>query len=89
MHARVWPPPEGIDSESTLEMWTIYDRPLDYPSHVVVRRWFVVRGNSEPVPDVVPRLAGSIAEARGLVPPHRYRLGRQDGDDPFVVETWL
>lgn len=82
-----WPLLEGF--EQALAMWTIYDHPLDYPDFWVVRRWFVVSGNPEPVADVLPRIASSLAEARSLVPKGLYRLHRQEGDDPFVVETWL
>lgn len=32
------------EREDALEMFTIYDRPNDYPRDYVVRRWRVVRG---------------------------------------------
>lgn len=80
-----WPPLEGM--ENKLAMFTIYERPLDFPDRYVVRRWFACA--PEPVPDVVPRLAASLEHARELVPPGLYRQPRQDGDDPFILETWF
>ena len=84
-----WPPLDGINPDDSLTMWTIHDRPLDYPDAFVVRRCFIVRGVGEPLFDVVPRLASSLAEARDFVPHGLFCQPRQEGDDPFIVETWF
>lgn len=86
-------------------MWAIFDHPLDYPHHFVVRRCFCIPWKEgmpglcaerlheddthPPVLDVVPRLANTLDEARSLVPLGLYRQPRQEGDDPFIVETWF
>lgn len=84
-----WPPLEGIP-DNALQLWTIYDHPLDYPDFWVVRRSFGVPDeHGEPIFDVVPRLASSLAEARSFVPWGRYRQPREEADDPFIVEVWF
>lgn len=87
MNAQDWPVLEGLDAENALTFYVIFDRPLDYPQHVVVRRQFATRGGV--VNDVVPRLAASLEEARELVPRGLYRQPRQEGDAAFIVETWF
>ena len=84
-----WPPLDGIDPQDALTMWTIHDRPNDFPDFWVVKRCFIVRGYTDPVMDVVPRLAVSLAEARSFVPWGLFCQPRQEGDDPFIVETWF
>ncbi len=85
MRAHDWPAIDGMGD--ALAFYVIFDRPLDFPGHVVVRRQFATRGGV--VNDVVPRLAASVEEARQLVPPGLYRQPHQDGDDAFIVETWF
>ena len=87
MNAQGWPELEGLGVRDALAFFVIFDRPLDFPGHFVVRRQFAVRG--EVRNDVVPRLAASLEKARELVPPGLYRQPRQDGDDAFIVETWF
>lgn len=69
-----------------LVMFTIYDHPRDHPNSWVVRRWVVRRLACRP--DEM-RLAGSLEEARDLLPPGVTRLPRGPDDDPRIVETWL
>lgn len=67
-------------------MYVIYDRPLDYPDHVVVRRWTV---GTTPLPGVGVKLHESIEAARGSLPHGLTCLGREPHDDPFIVESWV
>jgi hypothetical protein len=69
-----------------LTIFTIYNRPKDYPEHFVVRRWTVQDGKERPHEC---RLAENLAEARKLVPPHAARLERMVQDDPCIVENWI
>lgn len=85
MNAHDWPVLEEFGD--ALAFFAIFERPLDYPGHFVVRRQFALRGGVGH--DVVPRLASSLEEARKLVPPFLHRQPRQDGDDAFIVETWF
>lgn len=71
-------------------MWVVYDHPLDQPDFFVARRWEVGAGVERPTEDAI--LASSIGELRGLLrdrDPGLYRIPRQPGDDPVIMETWL
>ena len=70
-------------SDGPLEMFVIYDHPLDYPGHFVVRRWM----GGKPTEDFA--IADSIETARTEVPPGMYRLPRQSGEDKVILETWI
>ncbi len=72
-------------SNEPLHMWTIYEHPLDYPEHFVVREWICC----DPPLAGPARLAETLEAARLLVPPHLYRQPRNPDDDPFIVETWM
>jgi hypothetical protein len=77
-------------------MLAIYDRPRDFPDHVVVRKWtFTGDGTITPeqgvttfdVRELSPR--GAVSAARA----HCKRLGltflpRTRNDDPVLVESW-
>lgn len=69
-----------------LVIWTIYNRPLDYPAGFVVVPWTIrrgkeLRGDSYHAP--------SLEAARALLPPGLYRMPREPGDDPAIEESWL
>ncbi|MBW2672372.1 MAG: hypothetical protein JRD89_03000 [Deltaproteobacteria bacterium] len=81
-----WPGLEGY--EDSLSVFAIYEHPLDYPRHFVVRRW-LTQGDGKLYADVVPRLAESLNEARELIPSERVCVGRDPTDDPTLCETWL
>lgn len=66
-----------------LEMFVVYDHPLDYPGHFVVRRW----SGDQPTENFA--VARTIEEARAHVPMGLHRLPRQPDDDAAIVEVWL
>lgn len=70
-----------------LEIYTIYNRPLDYPSHFVVRKWLVSRGVTTPTEWI--RTAKSLKKARKFVPWDKSRIERSEEDDYFIVESWI
>lgn len=72
----------------TLSMWTVYERPRDYPEHYVARRWENV-GGREPVPTTDVFVAASLAEVRALLPPGLHCIPRFPDDQPVIVEIWL
>jgi len=76
------------DLEDAVELFVIYDHPLDFPEHFVVRRWFVV-GVDQCLPDYVPRIAGTLEDARGYVPDGLVHMVRRRGEDAFIIETWM
>jgi hypothetical protein len=70
-----------------LNIWTIYDRPTDYPHGHIARRFEVGKGE-QIVTDHT--LIGELDELRqtferaGLT-----KLKRQEGDEPQIVESWI
>jgi hypothetical protein len=69
-----------------LVIWTIYDRPLDYPGGFVVVPW-TIRGGTQLRGDSLR--AGTLEEARALVPAGLYCLGRDPNDDMAIAESWI
>lgn len=74
---------DGRKPTAGLTMLVIYDHPLDYPNHFVVRRWL------NDVPDRECTLFGNLRDARLSLPRGMTRLPRWEGDDPNIVEVWL
>ena len=71
---------------TTLEMWTIYEHPLDYPDGFVVRR-FTLDGLG-----AIPGEASyvdSLEAARAVVPPGLALIPRSVYDEVQIVESWL
>jgi hypothetical protein len=72
-----------------LVMWTVYNRPKDYPDRCVARAWLVIDA-PEPVATGSVIIGATLAGVReqlardGLV-----CLARRPEDDPAIVETWL
>jgi len=79
-------------SENTMRSWTIYNRPVDYPTAVVIRAWEISAANTGPqaLPEV--QLFKTVEAARGWIT-RRYPgltcFPRQLEDVPSIVETWL
>lgn len=71
-----------------LEMYVIYDHPLDYPNHWVTRRWEVYR-NADPEPTEAFTLHATLEAARSAVPPGKHRIQAMSEDDPTIIETWV
>ena len=70
-----------------LNMYTIFNNPLDHPNKVVVRKFKVKVGTVEATNDIV--VCDSIEEARARVPEGLSPLMRDPSDHPSVVETWI
>jgi hypothetical protein len=69
-----------------LDMWTIYDHPLDFPNHFVARRWEVTE-EARPTNQIM--VAPTLAILRAMLPPGLTRILRDPRDEPAIVETWL
>jgi hypothetical protein len=71
-------------------LWTVYNRPPDYPNHVVVCECVVgERGRVRFVGEC--RVFASLEDAHEWLLTHgmSVRLPRQPGDDPSIAENWL
>lgn len=66
-------------------MWLVFDRPLDYPNH------FVVRVHWGPWGEKRLQLAPTLELARLAVQMEggSYNLGRKPLDDPKLYEVWV
>ena len=70
--------------QGALNLWTIYDRPKDYPHGIIARRHLMPGGPTEcmlvaPLEDL-----REIFGAAGLV-----CVARSDNDDVKILETWI
>lgn len=75
-------------SDAILSIWTIYDRPRDFPNTFVARRHEAMAGATRPTQDVM--ICTDLERLRD----HLARMGltmipREPGDDPMIVESWL
>jgi len=80
---------EKKDKADGLTMYTIYDRPLDYPDHFVVRKWKIVRPDISPISDGILGISKTLEGARKLLPEGCACLARDASDEPQIVESWL
>lgn len=69
-----------------LEQFVIYERPRDYPDKFVVRRFRIVPGKI--IPDDNVAVFNTLDEAREFIPYHLINIGRQEKDEPQIVEVW-
>jgi len=70
-----------------LHMWTVFERPDDYPDGFIARLFVVRRSVVRATSTCV---TGPTLEAvRAQLPPDLYNLGREAGDLASVVETWI
>lgn len=77
---------EDLKLMGVLEMWVISERPSDFPTKFVARKWEVAK-TPELTADIL--VADSLEEVRGMIPQGLYRLARDPSDEPQIVETWL
>lgn len=73
---------------SSLSMWTVYDRPRDYPNSYVARRSEVTAQGRTLTSDLMVSgdldLIRDVLQKRGL-----HRIPRYPNDVPCIVEVWL
>jgi hypothetical protein len=72
-----------------LAIWTVYDRPGDYPDGYIARMFEAASGSGDSIATSLT-LAGQLAGIRQvLAKAHLIRLDRKPDDAPQVVESWL
>lgn len=78
-------------AEPVLTMWTIFNRPLDQPEHVVVRGFDIAGGETTPRPEGY--LFSAVDDARLWLSQEHPELGVRIAPGPedheSVVETWM
>jgi hypothetical protein len=74
----------------SLVVYTVYQFPLDYPDKWIVRPFVIKQYIPDPIPQRIVCICNSLRDARaGLQGLGLYRVERQPGDDPPILETWL
>ena len=66
-----------------LELWTIYDSPIDLPGRFVARKWVLDKPTSELLQDK------TLEGLRAKLPAGLHCMPRSHGDEPQIVETWM
>ena len=66
-----------------LELWTMYDSPIDLPGRFVARKWLLDQPTSELLQDK------TLDGLRRKLPQGLTLLPRAPQDDPKIVETWI
>ena len=66
-----------------LELWTVYDSPIDLPGRFVARKWLLDQPTDELLQDK------TLDGLRKKLPKGLMRMERSPQDDPKIVETWF
>lgn len=70
--------------KKTLEIWTIYNKPKDFPDRFVARKFY----NDQPTQDVI--VSEDLENLRaGLREKGLTLIPRSEFDPPVIVESWL
>lgn len=70
-----------------LVIWTVYDRPRDYPHGTIARMWRIDRDGARPTATCLVAPLEKIRDhlrGSGLI-----CVARAEEDDPPIVESWL
>jgi hypothetical protein len=70
-----------------LTIWTVIERPTDYPEEFIARKWVTAKGLSIATGQIVT--GPTLQSVRDQIPPGLYRLPRAAEDDPKIVESWF
>lgn len=74
---------------SYLVIWTIYDKPSDYPEGFIARMHVASRKEANSGPTTATISAPTLNEVRAQLPPGLVCLGRNSCDEPQIVESWI
>lgn len=74
------------DTDNRLNMWIVHERPLDYPTSFVARRWLI---DKVEIPTLDIRVAPTLEEVRALLPQGLYCMPRDPNDESHIVEVWF
>lgn len=74
-------------TENPLSVWTVYEKPTDFPTMFVARRWEVIGPAAVATSEAL--FAYDLERLREQLPPGLVMLARHPEDDSTIVETWL
>ena len=80
---------ENKPKSDGLMVYTIYETPLDFPDHYVVRKWRIVNSQINPISDGVLGISKTLEGARKLLPDGCTCLPRDQMDEVQIVESWI
>jgi len=73
-----------------MNLYTVYNSPIDYPDTYVVRRWEVVPPDNEPTAMNIIMIGSDLNKIRSaLRQMGLYAIPRDESDDKKIVETWV
>lgn len=73
-----------------MNLYTIYNSPIDYPNTFVVRRWEVVPPENKPIAKNIVMIGSDLDFIRNaLREMGLFVIPRDESDDEKIVETWL
>lgn len=75
--------------KDALPIWTVYERPTDYPQGFVARMHVVGRNAEESGPTATAYFGPTLESVRQQLPPGLVCLGREPADEPQIVESWV
>lgn len=70
-----------------LPMWTVYNRPSDYPDQFVVRLGLIRKPEPAALHAVI--LGPTLDDVRSRIPFGLHRMDRDPNDEPCIVEVWF
>lgn len=76
----------AIINPNGIPMWTIYNRPCDYPKGYIARKFWVTSKSTTPTEQTI---TGDLNFIRSELPPGLVCFHRDPNDEPDVVETWM
>ena len=80
----------GAAAHDYLELWVIYERPIDYPKGYVVRRQRALGRYADRIwIDPIAYAFDTLDAAREAVPFGMNNIGRTDGDPVSIKEVWI
>lgn len=73
--------------KKAVDFWVVYEKPLDFPTKFVLRKWEVT---TQTTPTAVFFVADSLKDIRKFLPAGvGTRLERSPQDDKCIVESWV
>lgn len=80
--------PVDVDRTTTLCIWTVYDKPSDFPTEYVARLHIVV-GNAHAATTAHVRSENLDDVHETMLELGLTRMGRMEADEPQILETWI
>lgn len=75
------------NDRNALTIWTIYEKPKDFPNSLVARRWKISAGGKKATDCII--IGQTLEEVRNLLPYGLTIVPRETNDDPCIVESWI